>query len=427
MAQKMRDAQLEKRTNRLKLPLRERKYKVLDTGVALSYRRTSEDFGTWAVRLALADGKYTLETLGTADDYADANGETILSFGQAQAKALKRHKEIQQAGGIIKSATTVQEAADYYLEWFRAHSKSIATTENTIKAHILPTFGETRLTELKTEKIKAWQTRLATKAARKRTRNGAAVAHRAKPETDDEKRSRKSTANRILTVFKAMLNKAYEDGLVSTNDAWKRVKPFADVDEPVIRFLKPEEATRLINACPEDFRRLIKAALVTGARYSELAGMKVEDYSPDTRQIFIRPSKSGKGRHVPLTMEGAALFTTCTDGKIGDSLIFQRKDGVAWGKNYQVRPLLEACNVARITPSVGFHELRHTYASFLANAGADLLTISKLLGHADTRITSRHYAHLCDKTLRNAVEKYLPELGAEPVSKVTPINAKRRE
>lgn len=394
--------------------------------MALSYRRTSEQFGTWAVRLVLADGRYTLETLGTADDYADANGQTVLSFGQAQAKALKRHKELQQAGGVIKSPTTVSEAAEHYLEWFRTHSKSLATTENTIKAHILPTFGDSTLEDLKTERIKAWHTWLASKAARKRTRKGATTALRPKPETDEEKRSRKSTANRFLTVFKAMLNKAYEDGLVSTNDAWKRVKPFADVDEPVIRFLKPDEATRLINACPEDFRRLIKAALMTGARYSELAGMKVEDYSPETRQIFICPSKSGKGRHIPLTTEGAALFATCTDGKIGDELAFRRIDGVAWGKNYQVRPLLEACNVARITPSVGFHELRHTYASFLANAGADLLTISKLLGHADTRITSRHYAHLCDKTLRNAVEKYLPDLGAEPESKVTPINVKRR-
>ncbi|MCA3002792.1 MAG: tyrosine-type recombinase/integrase [Burkholderiales bacterium] len=424
MAQKMRDGQLEKRSNRLKLPLRTRKYKILDTGVALSYRRTSEDYGTWAVRLVLADGRYTLETLGTADDYADANGQTILSFGQAQAKALKRHKELQQAGGVIKAATTVKEASEHYLEWFRTHSKSIAATETTIKAHILPTFGETPLEDLKAERIKSWHTRLATKAARKRTRKGAAIAHRAKPETDDEKRSRKSTANRILTVFKAMLNKAYEDALVSTNDAWKRVKPFSDVDEPVIRFLKPEEATRLINACPEDFRRLIKAALMTGARYSELAGMKVEDYSPDTKQVFIRPSKSGKGRHVPLTTEGAALFATCTDGKTGDALVFQRSDGAAWGKNYQVRPLLEACKVAKIAPSIGFHELRHTYASFLANAGADLLTISKLLGHADTRITSRHYAHLCDKTLRNAVDKFLPSLTAEPKTKVTPIKRK---
>jgi len=61
--------------------------------------------------------------------------------------------------------------------------------------------------------------------------------------------------------------------------------------------------------------------------------------------------------------------------------------------------------VAKVKPAVSFHDLRHTYGSHLAQAGVDLLTISKLLGHADTRITSKHYAHLADKTLAQAVTK----------------------
>ncbi len=64
----------------------------------------------------------------------------------------------------------------------------------------------------------------------------------------------------------------------------------------------------------------------------------------------------------------------------------------------------------KIRPTVAFHELRHTYGSHLAQAGVDLLTISKLLGHADTRITGKHYAHLTDKTLAAAVMK-LPSFG----------------
>jgi hypothetical protein len=52
--------------------------------------------------------------------------------------------------------------------------------------------------------------------------------------------------------------------------------------------------------------------------------------------------------------------------------------------------------------------LCHTYASALAQSG--VLTISKLLGHADTHIASRHYAHLCDNTLKAAVAR-LPSFG----------------
>jgi len=56
-----------------------------------------------------------------------------------------------------------------------------------------------------------------------------------------------------------------------------------------------------------------------------------------------------------------------------------------------------------------------------AQAGADLLTISKLLGHADTRITSRHYAHLCDKKLANTVNRLLPNFGHEKERKIQNI------
>jgi len=74
-------------------------------------------------------------------------------------------------------------------------------------------------------------------------------------------------------------------------------------------------------------------------------------------------------------------------------------------------------------PNTGhpLHEARHSYASALAQAGADLLTISKLLDHADTRVTTRHYAHLCDKTLANAVNNLLPAFGSIEVRNVAAI------
>ncbi|HEY6352956.1 MAG TPA: tyrosine-type recombinase/integrase, partial [Burkholderiaceae bacterium] len=68
-----------------------------------------------------------------------------------------------------------------------------------------------------------------------------------------------------------------------------------------------------------------------------------------------------------------------------------------------------------------FHELRHSYASALAQAGADLLTISKLLGHADRRVTARHYAHLCDRTPANAVNNLLPIFGDTEASNAAAI------
>ena len=227
-------------------------------------------------------------------------------------------------------------------------------------------------------------------------------------------------------MFKAILNRAFRDGLVSDDTAWRRVKPFENADEPVTRFLTAAESIRLINACRPDFRPLVKAALFTGARYGELARIKVSDVNTDTGLIYISPeAKSGKGRHVPLSAEGLNFFLSAIVGKTGAAHVFVRADGEPWGKNHHVRLLRAACDQAKIEPAIGFHDLRHTYASLLAQAGADLLTISKLLGHADTRITSRHYAHLCDKTLANAVRTLLPSFGHQSEDVVVSINARK--
>lgn len=155
----------------------------------------------------------------------------------------------------------------------------------------------------------------------------------------------------------------------------------------------------------------MRAGLLTGARFGELAGLQAKDVNLDTAQVYFSPAKSGRSRYVPLNDEGVTLFQSIVAGKTGDQLLFTKTSGEPWGKNHHVRLLLDACDTAKIKPAISFHELRHTYASHLAQAGVDLLTISKLLGHADTRITSKHYAHLADKTLAAAVTK-LPSFEA---------------
>ena len=114
------------------------------------------------------------------------------------------------------------------------------------------------------------------------------------------------------------------------------------------------------------------------------------------------------------------FFKGLIAGKCGGDLVLIKQDGKRWGKNHHVRLLQSACENAKIEPAISFHELRHTYASTLAQLGVDLLTISKLIGHADTRITSRHYAHLCDKTLADAVKK-LPRFGHAKQYKIQAI------
>lgn len=421
MARSPRNAKLDTRTSRLKLDRRKWHQATLEPGLALRYRRTAHGYGVWYARIVDAAGRATEPRIGTADDFADADGIGVFDWKQAQAEARK----LAERGPA--PSYTVKDACDDYLAWFREHRKSIDATEATIKAHIVPAFVGRTVASLTAEDIKAWRDSLVRQHARRRTRKGKAQAHREELEAptdeqrDEAKRARRATANRILAVFRAILNKAFEDGKARDDSEWRRVKPFPKVDVPRIRFLTEDEAVRLVNTCSAEFRPLLRAALLTGARYGELVRLTVGSYNPTTAQLFVAPSKSGKPRHIPLNASGVALFAALTTGRPSSAPMFARADGEPWGKNHQQRPLAEACKRAKITPPLRFHEARHSYASALAQAGADLLTISKLLGHADTRITSRHYAHLCDRTLANAVNNLLPDFGSVETSNVQAI------
>ena len=130
------------------------------------------------------------------------------------------------------------------------------------------------------------------------------------------------------------------------------------------------------------------------SRYGELIRLRVVDVNLDSGTVVIREAKGGKPRHVVLTDEGRELFTELTAGREGKALVFQRDDGECWKASQQTRPLREACERVQIAPAIGFHVLRHTHASALAMAGVPMGVIAAQLGHADTRITERHYAHL---------------------------------
>jgi len=92
--------------------------------------------------------------------------------------------------------------------------------------------------------------------------------------------------------------------------------------------------------------------------------------------------------------------------------MFLRKAGEAWGRSHQTRRMLDASSLARIDPPVSFHDLRHTYASHYLMNGGDLSGLSQQLGHADTRMTTRHYAHLADHWRAEQARRHVPSFGS---------------
>jgi integrase len=390
-------------------------WKSLGHGLAVGYRR-----GRWWVR-ERTEGRYRKRSLGEADDFADADGQDVLSYRDACRLAYAGPEAQEEAAA---GAYTVSNAMVDYLAWFRAHRKDVHTTTIRINRHILPKLGDRPVEKLTSRELREWHEAIANAPAG--ARSAKAGPRRTRPidpsiPERERKRRRKASANRTLTILKAALSHAFREGSVDSDLAWRRVKPFREVDVPRVRYLSRDEARRLVNACSGDFRSLVRGALMSGCRYGELRFLRVEDFDAAAGTIRIRESKGGKPRSIPLTDEGRELLETLTAGRTGGEHVFRRADGKPWEKSQQKRRMRDACATAKIEPEIRFNDLRHTYASLLAQRGVTLQVIAEVLGHADTRMTSRHYAHLVPSYVAETVRANLPRFTRKRPAKVRGI------
>jgi integrase len=413
VARIVRNASLATRTARASLKIKTKPYwQPLTPRLALGYRKASATGGQWTVRIYLGGRKYRVSTVGTADDFLDADGAAILSWEHAQERA--RGLLIgaaQPTDGATGPATVATVMAAYLAKLEGRGGRSYSDTKYRVDALILPALGTTPLAALTTETIRTWHRGLAASPGRLRTPIDGEQRHREASNDPEWIRRRQATANRVLVALRAGLNRAWRDGLVASDAAWRRVKPFAQVDVARVRYLTIAEAQRLLNAAEPDFRNLIAAAIQTGCRYSELIRLEVADFNPDVDTLTIRKSKPGKVRHTVLTEEGVQLFAGLSAGRAGDETMLRKADGEPWGHGHQTRPMLDTCARAKITPAINFHGLRHTWASLAVMAGMPLLVVAKNLGHADTRMVEKHYGHLAASYVAETTRQFAPRFG----------------
>jgi hypothetical protein len=238
----IRDAKLDTREARTRLKVQGKPHwRLLEPGLHLGYRRLHQKPGTWCVRRYVGEQTYTVEAISgvVADDYADADGRTVLSFAQAQKRALASKPK---AGPI-----TVQEVVEDYLRHIEKRT-GVYDAGRRAQTIIFPQLGAERVEALTTPRLRKWLNDLAGAPRRKRTRPGEPQRYVELDNSEEGRRQRRSSANRVLAILKAALNHAWREGVVASDEAWRRVKPFPGTVRSRVRYLAIDECVRLVNA-----------------------------------------------------------------------------------------------------------------------------------------------------------------------------------
>ena len=169
------------------------------------------------------------------------------------------------------------------------------------------------------------------------------------------------------------------------------------------RWLMEDEEARLLDACPLWLRELVVFALHSGMRLGEILSLTWNGVDLFRKTATVFESKNGERRTVPLNQTVMALLTEKAKVRhIKTALVFPSLAGTRLDPNHLRRALRPAMAKAGIV-DCHFHDLRHTFATRLVQAGVDLYKVQRLLGHKSPLMTQR-YAHHYPESLRDGVE-----------------------
>lgn len=267
---------------------------------------------------------------------------------------------------------------DFLATYAQTNNKpsEIETKTMIFERHLVPSFGKLHLTEIGVRQIEEYK-------ARK-------LAEGLSPKT----------VNNHLTVLRRALHIAVDWSILEKVPPVKWLK----TPEPEFDFLSFDEAGRLIQGADPDWRAMIVVGLKAGLRQGEILALRWEDVDLVAGRLHIRQAvargkvgtpKNGKSRVIE-------IGEICTQAlkahrHLRGPLVFCNADGKMLTKGKCKHPLWRACRRAGLR-QVGWHVLRHTFASHLVMKGAPLKAVQELMGHATIEMTMR-YAHLSpDKT-----------------------------
>lgn len=230
-----------------------------------------------------------------------------------------------------------------------------------------------------------------------------------------EKKYSKNTISRKLSAIRSFYNYLVKNEIISYNYFNNHRNPKKDSLLP--KYVSNEDMKKMFDICKnEDIwqrnKLILELLYVSGIRVSELVNIKLDDINLYDRQIKIK-GKGHKERIVMFSNECAKTLDVYLnnerrklDKKISKYLILN-KNGTNMSTT-SVRNILNKIKlISQTKDKVTPHMLRHTFATSMINNGADLMSVSKMLGHSSLDTTSI-YTHVTNEQIRKVYDNAHP-------------------
>jgi integrase len=209
-----------------------------------------------------------------------------------------------------------------------------------------------------------------------------------------------------------LLNMAVVEQVIPVNPCrGARLPRMGEQDAEDARFLTHPEWAAIHDALPESKRALPYFLIGTGLRWSEATALQVRHVNLEQGTVRVLqawkkaskgqprrlgPPKSGKSRRtVMLPAQVVDLLRPLVEGQPANQWVFRAsRGGAIHGSSWHSRVWTPACKKAKVEPKPRPHDLRHTHASWLIEAGATLEQVQDQLGHESILTTRKIYGHL---------------------------------
>lgn len=322
----------------------------------------------------------------------------------AAASLVNAGEDPQLAKESRRKAMFVDELAKLYLSEGRAakpdkRESSWSTDESRLRRHILPLIGKMRVADLTRRDVERMQAKISaggTSLDEKTGRRGRAIV-----------RGGALVAAGCVTTLSAMLNWAKVRELTPENPAIGVEKAQPAKRE---RFLSTAEARNLLavlddlageRVIPASHASILRLLIFTGARKSEILGLRWNEVDLERRQIRLPRLRSKTGeRAIALNAPAVAELVRTPQATAFVFPSLKGGDGHTVGLHKTWRSVRTRAGLQEVR----IHDLRHSFASFAADDGESLQVIGKALGHRQAQTTER-YAHLTDNPVRRLVDR----------------------